>query len=167
MSQSWPLRLIVAAVLIGALSLLIGCGDGNGDGSGTTDGGQTPGANGTPGPTETPLSGEESEVNEAVQEVFLSVRLRSSDRLRELLGPSLRDSVTGQELEEAIACVPRSAGLDIARRAFQLSGDTATATITFSVTEGDQATEVDRIWQFERDDDGTWKLSALPECPLG
>jgi predicted lipid-binding transport protein (Tim44 family) len=107
-----------------------------------------------------------AQLNAAVDAILATLRDRDRDRLRGELGGQLRDRIRDQDLDRLMTCVPAGATFEVVDRQITISGDTATVTITFSVTEDGKTTEVERVWTFTRQPDGTWLLSELPACPF-
>jgi hypothetical protein len=108
----------------------------------------------------------EEQVSEAVDDVFVAIRDTQRDRLRDLTGEGLRDRARDQDFDRLMECVPDDAEIELISREVQVSGDTATVIVTFEITQDGEASEVERIWEFERADDGTWLLTEFPECPF-
>ncbi len=148
--------LALAAVAIVALAAAA-CGGG----------GEEEGDNAEQTPTTTAtLSQDEVTLDLTVDAVFLFIRQRQRDRLRDLLGEELRQRVEEADLERLANCIPEGAVVQVASKELKVSADTATVKWTFLVTKADGSSdEVKRTWKFERRADGTWALSELPECP--
>lgn len=111
-------------------------------------------------------TGAEEDVSEAADDVFSAIRDMQRDRLRDLTGQALRDRARDQDYDHLMECVPENAAIELISREVEISGDTAAVTVTFEVTRDGETYEVERVWEFERSEDGTWLLTEFPDCPF-
>lgn len=71
-----------------------------------------------------------------------------------------------QDVTRLMTCVLDGTRVEPVSRTMTIDGDMATVVVTFSVTAADgTVSTVTRTWVFERDDDGTWLLIDVPDCP--
>lgn len=146
-------RLVLANALAAAL-LLTACG-GSSDGSDATPA-TTPSVQTSPVvvPDVAELRGMANELIDAI---------KASDRDR------IRDMASGNQDTEAdalAACVREGQEVDILVEEVFISGDEASVEVLWHVTGSGRSDVGQRTWQYERQGDGSWALSELPECPI-
>jgi hypothetical protein len=102
----------------------------------------------------------------SVDNVILACREQDAAAVRQFITEDVRAEVTDEQIEEMFG-----GGTDV--RAVSQSTETqtvngvgtATVTVRLEVTHDDGETEtIDREWQLEREGDGVWRFTALPEC---
>lgn len=160
----------IAAAIIIPLALTAAACDGDEEGTSARSP-EAEAAEGTVEPGETlaadvAAAEDTAAVEVAVDDVFLVIQQRDQDRLRDFTGDKLQDRIQDQDLQQVATCIPDGTTVDLVSREVVVSGDTATATATFKITQDGETTDVQKVWEFQRQDDGTWALSALPECPF-
>lgn len=104
----------------------------------------------------------DAEVLEALDDVIAACSDRDRDRLRDTLDPDLGDQVRDRDRDRLFA--DDDVTFDLVSRTVEVDGDTATVTAVFDVTDDGETTQVERVWVFERTDDGTWVLTDVPDC---
>jgi len=151
--------------VIGALALLVlaGC-----DGDNTPYTGGTPGDGGTTAtagsPAATPAEpGGEPSVS--VENVILACREKNGVQLRQFVGERIRSRVTDEEIEQLLG---RGADVKLVSQSTEQHSEdgrsTATVSVRLEVERAGGTETVEREWQLEREGDGVWRFTELPEC---
>jgi hypothetical protein len=99
--------------------------------------------------------------------VTQAIQQRDRDRLQDVLGDQARERARDQDFQRLRDCVPDGATMTLLNRTVSITGDTATVTVTLQMPtfDGQTMTE-DRVWTFQQQPNGTWKLTEFPDCPF-
>ena len=163
------LRMFAMALILSLV--FVACGDDEDDAAEATI---TPVA-ATASPTEpgsgagepTASADNQAAVEETADELLLAMQDRDHDRMRDFSGDRLKERSHDQDFEHLATCMPEGASIQVVDRTVDIDNGTATVTQTLELTTADgTTTEAERVWTFERADDGTWVLSEMPECPF-
>lgn len=115
----------------------------------------------------TPVASDTAAIEATTLQIFDAIRQHDRDRLHDITGDHLRENLREQDMDHLASCIPEGTTISVVDQKVEVAGDTATVTITLELTTADGTkTTVDRTWSFEKDADGVWRLSELPECPL-
>lgn len=153
----------LAAILLLAPVLLFAaaCGDDGDEDTGAT-------ATGTAAVTvaASPDSSD-SALDDALDEYIDALGDRARDRIRDLMHGQLRERLRDHDFDRFHSCIPEGATVRMVARSVSVTDDTRTVTMTMEITMPDGTTsEVEHVVTFTRDEDGHWRLSELPDCPL-
>ena len=163
------LRVFAMALIL--TLVFVACGDDDDDAAEAT---ATPVA-ATASPTEsgssagepTASADDQAAVEETADEFLLAMQDRDRDRMHDFSGDRLKERSQDQDFEHLAMCMPEGASMQVVDRTVDIDDATATVTQALELTAADgTTTEVERVWTFERADDGTWELSEMPECPF-
>lgn len=153
----------VAAVVLSALAALafVAC-DGD-DGAEPTATLPSASAGSPTAESTAPQPGGQPEVS--VDNVILACREQDAEAVRQFIIEDVRSEITDEQIEEMFG-----GGADV--RAVSQSTETqtvngvgtATVSVRLEVTRDGGTETIDREWQLEREDDGVWRFTELPEC---
>lgn len=161
------LRIFAIAAALTAVALMAGaaCGDDDDDTTTDTPAATSP-AEASPTATASATGDDAAAVGEAADEVLSAIRDQDRDRIHDLTGDQLRQRIQDQDFDQLATCLPDGASIEMLSRTVETDGDSATVTVTLQVTDDSGTSQVERVWEFERQDDGTWALTELPDCPF-
>jgi hypothetical protein len=145
------LRLLPVALVIGVLAIAVACGDDDSP---------------TPQPTVSITPEDEQALDKAVADVIAALQLRTTTALDSLANDQLRSRP--EQLDRLATCFPEAGGA-ISVRSREMkpgTGSSVRLTINFTVTQDGATENSRRDWRFERQADGTYKLSDAPDCPF-
>ncbi len=118
-------------------------------------------------PTIAPTPTEELIVRQAAEDFFRRLGRRNESLIRDALGAQLSQQLAPQQLQRLLDCVPAGSTVQPEPYSTAVSGNRATVTVSAKLTRADGTTASgSRTWEFEKHSDGTWRLSAVPECPF-
>jgi hypothetical protein len=143
-------HLLAVPVIALATLVALGCGDDGGSDE------STPTA--TPTPT-LDLISDYSPITVQANSLANAVVEGDADAIREIVP----DELEGPAVDALADCVGDEA-VDISAGSVSATGDAADVTVTWSITVGDRTDRAQVAWHFDRQDDGSWQLSAVPEC---
>lgn len=144
-------RLFVAGVIVAAALAAVACGGGSG--------------NPTPAPTIAVSSADEQAMDQAIAAVMAGLQLRTTKALDGLATDKLLQHVS--VLDPLATCFPADGALSVRTRQIKAEiGSAVRASINFTVTQNGATTTVPRDWHFERQADGSFKLTDAPDCPF-
>ncbi len=105
-------------------------------------------------------------VQAAADAVFAALRDRDQLRLRDLTGDQLRSRLRDQDFAQLATCVPAGAQLQVQSREVVANADQAQVRLRIQVTHTSGAAyTIERMWEFQQQTAGQWRLSATPACP--
>lgn len=146
-------------ILLAALALtLSACGT---DTATTDDAAATPSVAGAT----TERSDDEAAIAAALDDITMACQDADRDRLRDHVADELHEPLRDRDRDQLFH-TDTDATITLLSRTIEVDGDTATVTTVHEVTIDGETTEVERTWEFERTDDGTWVLTELPDCPF-
>jgi hypothetical protein len=144
-------RLLVAGVIVAAAAAAVACGGGS----------DKP----TPVPTVSISSGDEQAIDQAIAAVIAGLQARTTAALDGLANDKLLQQVS--VLDPLATCFPADGALAVRTRVIKPEIRNAVrASINFTVTQNGATTTVARDWHFELEADGSFKLTAAPDCPF-
>ena len=143
-------HLLIAPIIALTTAVVFACGDddSSNDATPTT----------TPTPT-TDLLIDYSQLAVPAQSLANAILKGDADAIREIVP----DELEGPAVDALVDCVGDQT-VDISVGSVSAAGDAADLTVTWSVTVGDRMDRAQVAWGFERQDDGSWQLAAVPEC---
>lgn len=119
-----------------------------------------------PGSDRVTTGTETDKIEASVRALLEAVQQRDAERIRDLLSDSLRQLAPDEQAEMLVDCVPEGTAVQPIGADIVAFGETATATLNLRATRGTKVAEVEWLWEFERQEDGSWALNHLPECPF-
>ena len=143
--------LLLTGLLVAALAL--SCGDGAGGGSATATVIPTP--TGVPTVPPVVLAGDPTL---AVVNLIQACREKNIDSVRGFVANAVPD----RDIEALFA---RGTDLQLLSQTVPTSpDDTAEVTVRLRVFRNGETEEVERTWELERDEEGIWLFTELPDC---
>ena len=101
----------------------------------------------------------------AITAVIAALQQRTTTALDSLATDKLKARVSS--LDPLATCYPADGALAVRTRVIKPeSGNDVRATINFTVTQNGATTTVANDWRFERQADGSFKLTDAPDCPF-
>lgn len=152
-------RISIVATLVAAFIVLSGCGSSDDDSAG---GEATP----TPSPSGPIAIPAVAELRSAASELVEAIEAGDREGIQELASDSLRERIQESDLDRLADCIGEGQEVQILPGPVTISGNAASVDVTWRITVGERSDEGKRNWQYERLADGSWALSALPECPV-
>lgn len=126
----------------------------------------TPGPPPEPAVVATPGSSAQGPVLAAVAEALVAMQGEDGEALLTLMDERTRGSLEEGELDELLACLAQHYFAEPATGEVDINDDRARVQIVFLRLD-DEGTPMpfERLWEFERQDDGGWLLYRVPNCP--
>ena len=98
--------------------------------------------------------------------VLAALRDRDQTRLRDMTGDELRTRLRDQDMQQLATCVPAGAQLQVQSREVVVNADQAQVRLRIQITPPNGAAySIERMWEFQQQTAGQWRLSATPACP--
>ena len=141
--------------------LLVGCGTDTTEADDPSAASETADEDVADGSGDETDQADEADVVAAAEDVLAACQDRDLDRLRDRMGDG-GDQLRDQDRDRLWA--DDDAEFELLSTSVESDGDTATVTAVVEVTVDGETTEVERVWVFERDEDGEWVLTEVPDC---
>ncbi len=114
-----------------------------------------------------PVTAAQARVDSALQNVLQAMQGHDLSQLQKLMGSSMGSATMMQNAQQLMTCIRSGNNIALVDHSVTVNGNTATVNMTLKVTDANGATTtVQRQMQFNRQSDGSWAVSSLPECPL-
>lgn len=93
-----------------------------------------------------------------VVNVVQACREKDSDRLRSFVAGTVADA-------DVLALFDRGTDVRLESQTLpEIEGGRATVAVRLEVRRDGEVESVDRDWELQREDDGVWRLTSLPDC---
>ncbi len=118
-------------------------------------------------PQSSPVAAAQAAVDSALQNVLQAMQGHDLSQLQKLMGSSMGSATMMQNAQQMMTCIQPGNNVELVDHSVNVNGNTAMVNMTLKVTDANGATTtVQRQMQFNRQSDGSWTVSSLPQCPL-